>query len=79
MADFAADFSANILPEVDKVGLIAYETVLGIWTIYIDGSSNVKGSGLGVLLIMPTGETVLQSIKYPSMTNNEAEYKVVIA
>ncbi|XP_070012962.1 uncharacterized protein [Nicotiana sylvestris] len=52
---------------------------LGIWTLFTNGSSNVKGAGLGIVLVPPTGETIRQAIKCHSITNNEAEYEAVIA
>ncbi|XP_070011446.1 uncharacterized protein [Nicotiana sylvestris] len=51
----------------------------GTWTLFTDGSSNVKGANLGIVLIPPMGETVRQAIKCHSITNNEAEYEAVIA
>lgn len=58
LVDFIADFSTNILPEAENGSLIASETILGFWTLYTNGSSNVKGSGLGILIITLTGEAV---------------------
>nr|XP_009766566.1 PREDICTED: uncharacterized protein LOC104217919 [Nicotiana sylvestris] len=43
------------------------------------GSSNVKGAGLGIVLAPPMGETIRQAIKCHPITNNEAEYVAVIA
>ncbi|XP_070005745.1 uncharacterized protein [Nicotiana sylvestris] len=51
----------------------------GIWTLFTDGSSNVKGAGLGIVSVPPTGETIRQAIKCRSITNNEAGYEAVIA
>ncbi|XP_070015725.1 uncharacterized protein [Nicotiana sylvestris] len=51
----------------------------GIWTLFVDGSSNIKGAGLGIVLVPPTGETIRQAIKSHSIINNEAEYEAVIA
>nr|XP_016459392.1 PREDICTED: uncharacterized protein LOC107782945 [Nicotiana tabacum] len=36
-------------------------------------------SGLGLMLEVPIGEVIRQSIRCPNMTNNEAEYEAVIA
>nr|XP_009776084.1 PREDICTED: uncharacterized protein LOC104225904 [Nicotiana sylvestris] len=52
---------------------------LGVWTLFADGASNVKGSGLGLVLITPSGEVLRQAIKTFSLTNNEAEYEALIA
>ncbi|XP_075104631.1 uncharacterized protein LOC142178809 [Nicotiana tabacum] len=51
----------------------------GTWTLFTDGSSNVKGAGLGIVLIPPSGESIRQAIKYYLITINEAEYEAVIA
>ena len=46
----------------------------------IDGSSNVKGSGLGLVLTSPHGDIIEQSIHCEfRATNNEAEYEALIA
>ena len=46
----------------------------------IDGSSNVNGSGAGVILESPTGEKVNYALRleFP-ISNNEAEYEALIA
>ncbi|XP_019228833.1 PREDICTED: uncharacterized protein LOC109209921 [Nicotiana attenuata] len=44
-----------------------------------DGASNACASGLGLVLEVPTGQVVHQSIRCPDMTNTEAEYEAVIA
>nr|XP_009619709.1 uncharacterized protein LOC104111670 [Nicotiana tomentosiformis] len=46
--------------------------------MYTDGASSASGYELGLVLEVPTGEVIRQSIRYPDMTNNEAEYEVVI-
>ncbi|XP_070054200.1 uncharacterized protein [Nicotiana tomentosiformis] len=66
------------------VAEVAISTVLvredkGMWTLFTDGSSNVKGAGLGIVLIPPSGESIRQIIKCYPITNNEAEYEAVIA
>ncbi|XP_075074426.1 uncharacterized protein LOC142162025 [Nicotiana tabacum] len=48
-------------------------------TLFTEGSSNVKGAGLGIVLAPPMGETIRQAIKCHPITNNEAEYVAVIA
>lgn len=50
------------------------------WTLYVDGSSTMEMSGEGVILINPEGFKIQQAIKFSfSATNNEAEYKAIIA
>ena len=49
-------------------------------SLRIDGSSNMNGSGTGVVLESPTGENVCYTLrlKFPP-SNNEAEYEALIA
>ena len=50
------------------------------WTLSVDGSSNIKGSGLGIVLKSPQGDILEQSIRCEfRATNNEAEYEALIA
>ncbi|XP_070013048.1 uncharacterized protein [Nicotiana sylvestris] len=43
-----------------------------------DGASNVKWSGLEIILKPPKGNTIRQSIETSKLTNNEAEYEAMI-
>ncbi|XP_070008432.1 uncharacterized protein [Nicotiana sylvestris] len=54
-------------------------TSSGIWTLFTDGASNVKGFGLCIVLRSPTGGVIRQSIKTTRLTNNETEYEAIIA
>nr|XP_016467974.1 PREDICTED: uncharacterized protein Mb2253c-like [Nicotiana tabacum] len=54
-------------------------SLLKLWVLYTDGASNTSGSGLGLVLEVPTSEVIRQSIWCPDMTNNEAEYEAIIA
>ncbi|XP_061356159.1 uncharacterized protein LOC133300600 [Gastrolobium bilobum] len=50
------------------------------WKIYVDGSSNSKGSGAGVIVENPEGISVEYSLQMKFETsNNQAEYKAFIA
>ncbi|XP_070017921.1 uncharacterized protein [Nicotiana sylvestris] len=73
-----ADFMPTLVPEVEKELLLKSGTSSGVWTLFTDGASNVKGFGLGNVLKPPTGSTIRQSIKTSRLTNNEAEYKVMV-
>ncbi|XP_070013485.1 uncharacterized protein [Nicotiana sylvestris] len=79
LADFVADFSQGMQLEAEKELRVLNGSNPGIWTLFTDGSSNVKGAGLGIVLVPPTGEIIRQAIKCHSITNNEAEYEAVIA
>ncbi|XP_070015163.1 uncharacterized protein [Nicotiana sylvestris] len=79
LADFVADFSQGMQLEAEKELQVFNGSNLGIWTLFTDGSSNVKGACLGIVLIPSTGETIRQAIKCHSITNDGAEYAAVIA
>ncbi|XP_022146375.1 uncharacterized protein LOC111015604 [Momordica charantia] len=50
------------------------------WTIYVDGSSNEKGCGAGILLLAPGGERFEYALRFNFQTsNNEAEYEPLLA
>ena len=49
------------------------------WSLYVDGSSNAKGSGAGVILEGPDNMLLEQSLKFDfKATNNQAEYEALI-
>jgi len=49
------------------------------WTLNVDGSSNIKGSGVGVILEGQNQITLEQAIPFNFETsNNQAEYEVLI-
>ncbi|XP_009774699.2 uncharacterized protein [Nicotiana sylvestris] len=75
----SSDFSQRIQLEAEKELQVFNGSILGTWTLFTDGSSNVKGAGLGIVLVPPMGETIRQAIKCHPITNNEAEYEAVIA
>ncbi|XP_070040918.1 uncharacterized protein [Nicotiana tomentosiformis] len=79
LADFKADFSMGLLPMATKEAVVVSESTSGVRTLFMDRASNVKGSGLEIVLITPSGETLRQSIRMVPFTNNEAEYEALIA
>lgn len=78
LAEFVADFTSTLVPEVEKELLLKSGISSRVWTLFTDRASNVKGSGLGIILKPPTGSTIRQSIKTIRLTNNEAEYEAMI-
>nr|XP_016506893.1 PREDICTED: uncharacterized protein LOC107824606 [Nicotiana tabacum] len=72
-------FQSRDTAEVEQEALHTTPEQSDLWVLYIDGASNAMGSGLGLVLEVPTGEVILQSLRCPEMTNNEAEYEAVIA
>ncbi|XP_070019470.1 uncharacterized protein [Nicotiana sylvestris] len=73
-----ADFSQGMQLEAEKELQVFNGANPGTWTLFTDGSSNVNGAGLGIVLVPPTGKIIRQAIKCHSITNNEAEYEAVI-
>ena len=78
MANFVVDFSPSLIPEVERELLLKSGTSSGVWTLFTDGATNIRGSGLGIVLKPPVGRVIRQSIKIAKLTNNEAEYEAMI-
>jgi len=50
------------------------------WTLYVDGSSNPKGAGTGIVLEGPSNILIENSLNFAFKTsNNQAKYKATIA
>ncbi|KAK2427613.1 hypothetical protein QL285_026181 [Trifolium repens] len=50
------------------------------WTLSVDGASNIRGSGAGVVLEGPDGVLIEQSLRFAfKESNNQAEYEALIA
>ena len=70
-AQFLTDFLTELPP-------IAEEKTF--WLLSVDGSSNKKGSGVGIILEGPGEVAVVQSIRFEFDTsNNQAEYEALIS
>jgi ribonuclease HI len=53
--------------------------VIGRWELYVDGASNSKGSGAGIVLVSPEGLILEQAVRLTfSASNNEAEYEALM-
>ncbi|XP_074265315.1 uncharacterized protein LOC141587745 [Silene latifolia] len=80
LADFISDFCPTIRGEAEE-GML---TITGsqdseIWTLYIDGASNARGAGVGLVLRSPKGDMIVQAVRCEfKATNNEAEYEALI-
>nr|XP_009757951.1 PREDICTED: uncharacterized protein LOC104210696 [Nicotiana sylvestris] len=78
LEDFVADFSQGMQLEAEKELQVFNGSNPETWTLFTDGSSNVKGAGLGIVLVPPMGETIRQAIKCHPISNNEAKNEAVI-
>ncbi|KAJ9542222.1 hypothetical protein OSB04_028728 [Centaurea solstitialis] len=80
LADFVAEFSTEIEPPTyDEANNVILQDNKP-WILHVDGSSNVRGSGLGVVLKPSHGSNIVYSIRCDfKATNNETEYEALIA
>ena len=87
LADLVAEFAETPLEErVEKqnmdeksVWAISLQEPLS-WKVYIDGATNDKGSGVGLVLISPKMIIIEKSLRLDFLaTNNEAEYEAMLA
>jgi ribonuclease HI len=82
LADLVAKFTPTTEPE-DLNKTTFHENTpenSGWWKIYVDGASNARGSGTGVVIITPDETVIEQTIRLDFKTsNNETEYEAVLA
>ena len=86
LADVVAEFTE---PEIEAllsdgnmdgklVGTIS-QYGLPTWEVHVDGASNEKGSGVGLVLMSPEKVVIEKSLRLDfSATNNEAEYEALL-
>ena len=86
LADLVAEFTEPPIEELEStenmdeklVGTIS-QYRLPAWEVYVDGASNQKGSGIGLVLISPEKVIVEKSLRLDfSTTNNKAEYETLL-
>ena len=80
MAEFLTEFQYDpsnpslLIPVETQLGLVT-----GRWESFLDGASNSKGSGAGIVLVSPKGLVLEQAIRLKfSASNNEAEYEALM-
>ncbi|XP_074318870.1 uncharacterized protein LOC141655703 [Silene latifolia] len=80
LADFVSDFCPATRGEAEEGMLTMMGSQDGeVWTLYIDGASNARGAGVGLVLRSPKGDMIVQAIRCEfKATNNEAEYEAII-
>ena len=60
------------------VGVVSLQGPLS-WKVYVDGATNQRGSGIGLVVVSPEGVIIEKSLRLGfSAMNNEAEYKVLL-
>ena len=86
LTDLVVEFTEPLIEELESVKNMDEKLVstisqygLPAWEVYVDGASNQKGSGIGLVLISPEKVIIEKSLRLDfSATNNEAEYEVLL-
>ena len=86
LADLVAKFTEPEIEELPSEGNMDEKLVgtisqycLPTWEVYVDGASNQKGSGVGLVLMSPKKVVIEKSLRLDfSVTNNEAKYKTLL-
>ena len=86
LADLVAEFAKGLAENESEehrmgeksVGLVTAQEPLQ-WKVYVDGATNQKGSGVGLVLISPEKLIMEKSLRLGfSAMNNEAEYEALL-
>ena len=86
LADLVAEFTEPPIEELEStenmdeklVGTIS-QYGLPAWEVYVDGTSNQRGSRIGLVLISPEKVIIEKSLRLDfSATNNEAKYETLL-
>lgn len=77
LADFVAEFSPAMLHVLQQeIELRSEKREVEERTLYVDGSSNVRGARIKILLTSPAGDTASRAVRCNfNATNNESEYE----
>ena len=86
LVDFVAEFTEPEIEELPSDGNIDEKLVgtisqycLSTWEVYVDGVSNQKGSGVGLVLMSPEKVVIEKYLRLDfSATNNEAKYEALL-
>ena len=86
LVNLVAEFTEPEIEELPPVGNMDEKLVgtishygLPTWEVYVDGASNQKGSGIGLVLMSPEKVVIEKFLRLNfSATNNEAEYEALL-
>ena len=89
LADFIAEFSIELPQDIVPFQTAAPSTadppldlwaLTDHWTLFVDGASNIRGAGMGIILVTPNGLALEQAIKLEfTASNNDSEYEALLA
>ena len=86
LAELVAEFTEPEIEELPSNGNMDEKSVgtisqycLRTWEVHVDGVSNEKGSGVGLVLMSPEKVVIEKSLRldFPA-TNNEAKYEALL-
>ena len=86
LADLVVEFAKTPFEEkVEKqnmdgksVGMVSLQEPLP-WRVHVDGATNQRGSGVGLVIISPKKIIIEKSLRLNfSATNNEVEYEILL-
>ncbi|XP_074297638.1 uncharacterized protein LOC141628385 [Silene latifolia] len=80
LADFVSDFSPAIQNLADKeIPTLKGNKEVEVWQMHIDGASNQRGAGVGLILRSPHRDLIAQAVRCEfKATNNGTEYEALI-
>ena len=86
LADLVAEFTEPLIEELESAKKMDEKLVgtiskyrLPAWEVYVDGASNQKGSGIGLVLTSPEKVIIEKSLRLDfSAANNKAEYEALL-
>ena len=86
LVDLVAEFTEPEIEELpfdgnmdEKLVGTIFQYCLPTWEVYVDGASNQKGSGVGLVLMSPEKVVIEKSLRLDlSATNNEVEYETLL-
>ncbi|XP_075650077.1 uncharacterized protein LOC142620616 [Castanea sativa] len=82
LADFVVEFTeGNIKKDEEIMGvMVTSSIIIPLWKVYIDGASNRKVAGIGIVLITPEKLIVEKSLRLGFLAiNNKAKYEALLA
>ncbi|XP_074297521.1 uncharacterized protein LOC141628255 [Silene latifolia] len=80
LADFVSDFCPALQTQAEQ-DILSLEEDKGeqVWELHVDGASNARGTGVGLVLKSPQGDLIVKAVRSEfKATNNEAEYEALI-
>ena len=86
LVDLVVEFTEPETVELPSGGNIDEKLVgtisqycLPMWEVYVNGASNQKGSGVGLILVSPEKVVIEKYLRLDfSATNNKAEYETLV-